>query len=145
MIAKKEKSCLPPPPSPHPPPPQQKSTDKRAHLRNNQRRRPSLPVHLSGTGHNALSKEKKTTTGENKTTKRKKSNWKCSYDKWTLQWWSLEEMLWLAHTRKYFRSSGRDSRPDINRCWRSHLGQLTENLSSWPFRNITSDLWLHIK
>ena len=33
------------------------------------RRRPSLPVHFSGTGHNALSKDKKTTTSENKTNK----------------------------------------------------------------------------
>ena len=33
------------------------------------RRRPSLPVHFSGTGNNALSEEKKTTTSENKTNK----------------------------------------------------------------------------
>ena len=33
------------------------------------RRRPLLPVHFSGTGHNALSKEKKTITTKNKTNK----------------------------------------------------------------------------
>ena len=41
------------------------------------RRRPSLPVHsihFSGTGNNALSKEKKTTTSENKTNKKTTEN-----------------------------------------------------------------------
>ena len=37
------------------------------------RRRPSLPVHFSDTGLNAFSKEKKTTTDENKTNKQNKT------------------------------------------------------------------------
>ena len=35
---------------------------------------PSLPLHFSGTGHNALSKEEKTTTTKNKTNKQTTEN-----------------------------------------------------------------------
>ena len=100
------------------------------HLGNNLHRVQNVAgLHFCGTGQTALSKEKKTTTSENKTNKQTndQNNWKCSYDKWTLQWWSLEEMLCLAHTRKYFWCSGRDKWRDISWSW------------------VTSDLWLHIK
>ena len=90
------------------------------HLGNNLHRVQNVAgLHFCGTGQTALSKEKKTTTSENKTNKQtnEQNNWKCSYDKWTLQWWSLGEMLCLAHTRKYFWCSGRDKWRDISWSW----------------------------